>query len=136
WYLLNNNIRVNLKNIDSISEGYSCTFDSINDSTYYEVFKYMTKSTDENSSLLTYENFKVLFFSLYRVRQIQGYGIFYNFKDDDNLDFEVDEYYKFVIDYLQKKESPVEVFEAPEDSLKDDFLLISRKKIYSYLKNL
>ncbi|VFC79032.1 replication protein RepB [Clostridioides difficile] len=125
-----------MKNIDSISEGYSCTFDSINDSTYYEVFKYMTKSTDENSSLLTYENFKVLFFSLYRVRQIQGYGIFYNFKDDDNLDFEVDEYYKFVIDYLQKKESPVEVFEAPEDSLKDDFLLISRKKIYSYLKNL
>lgn len=136
WYLLNNNVRVNLKNIDSLVEGYSCTFDSINDSTYYEVFKYMTKSTDENSNLLTYENFKTLFFALYRVRQIQGYGIFYNFKDNDDIDFRVDEYYKFIIDYLQKKESPIEVFESPKDLLKDDFLLITRKKIYSYLKNL
>ncbi|MDB0438096.1 hypothetical protein C4R89_00905 [Clostridioides difficile] len=136
WYLLNNNIRVTLDNLDNIELGYSCTFDNIEDSSYYEVFKYMTKSKDDSESVLTYENFKTLFFSLYRVRQIQGYGIFYNFKEDDNIDFEVDEYYDFIVEYLQKKESPIEIFETPQDSLKDDFLLISRKKIYSYLKNL
>lgn len=136
WYLLNNDIKVTLNNIDRLDVGYSCIFDSVDDSSYFEVFKYMTKSCDESDNALTYENFKTLFFALYRVRQIQGYGIFYNFKEDDNIDFEVDEYYDFIVEYLQKKESPIEIFETPQDSLKDDFLLISRKKIYSYLKNL
>lgn len=137
WYLLMNNQRVNLKAIESLKEGYSCTLDDIDDTSYYEVFKYMTKATDENDNVLTYENFKILYFALNRVRQIQGYGVFYNFKDDDSIINEVDEYYDVIVNILKAKEDPEEVSQTPQDLLTDnEYTLISRKKIYSYLKNL
>lgn len=137
WYLLMNGIRVNKKAIESLEEGYSCTIDDIEESSYYEVFKYMTKATDEDKNILTYDNFKTLYFALYRVRQIQGYGLFYNFKDDDSLIDEVDDLYNIYINILKVKEDPVEVAETPEDLLNDkEYLIISRKKIFSYLKNL
>lgn len=137
WYLLMNGIRVNEKAIRSLEEGYSCTIDDIEESSYYEVFKYMTKATDEDKNILTYDNFKTLYFALYRVRQIQGYGLFYNFKDDDSLIDEVDDLYNIYINILKAKEDPTEVTQTPEDLLNDkEYLIISRKKIFSYLKNL
>lgn len=137
WYLLMNDIRVNEKNISNLDEGYSCTIDDIEESSYYEVFKYMTKATDEDKNILTYDNFKTLYFTLYRVRQIQGYGLFYNFKDEDSLIDEVEELYNIYINILKTKEDPMEVSQTPEDLLNDrEYLLISRKKIFSYLKNL
>ena len=137
WYLLNNNIKVTKKNIDNLELGYSCTIDLIDESSLYEVFKYMTKSTDEKKNILTYDNFKTLYFALYRVRQIQGYGCFYNVKDDDSIIDEVDDLYNIYIQILQAKESPVEVCETPQDLLLDnENIIISRKKIYSYLRNL
>lgn len=137
WYLLINGNRVTKKAIDNLEEGYSCSMDSIDDSSYYEVFKYMTKSTDEKNEVLTYDNFKTLYFSLYRVRQIQGYGIFYNIKDDDSITDEVDELYDVIISILQAKEKPVEILESPQDVAKDNqYTYISRKRIFSYLKNL
>lgn len=137
WYLLMNGQKVTLKAIEGLEEGYSCTLDDIEDSSYYEVFKYMTKATDENDNILTYDNFKVLYFALHRVRQIQGYGIFYNFKDDDSIVDEVDDLYNVIVNMLKAKEDPEEVSQTPLDLLEDnEYKLISRKKIYSYLKNL
>lgn len=137
WYLLNNNIRVTKKSIDNLELGYSCTIDPIDDSSLFEVFKYMTKGTDEKKNILTYDNFKTLYFALYRVRQIQGYGCFYNVKDDDSIIDEVDDLYDIIINILKSKEDPVEVCEAPEDLLLDNKnIIISRKKIYSYLRTL
>lgn len=137
WYLLNNKIKVTKKSIDELELGYSCTLDPIDESSAYEVFKYMTKSTDEDQNILTYENFKTLYFALHRVRQIQGYGCFYNVKDDDSIIEQVEELYDVYINILKVKENPLEVSQTPEDLLKDnDNLIISRKKIYSYLKNL
>lgn len=137
WYLLMNNQKVTLNAINSIKEGYSCTLDDIQDTSYYEVFKYMTKATDENNNVLTYDNFKTLYFALHRVRQIQGYGVFYNFKDDDTIVNDVDEYYDVLVNILKSKEDPEEVSQTPQDLLLDnEYTLISRKKIYSYLKNL
>lgn len=137
WFILMNGNKVNKKAIDALSEGYSCTLDSISDSSYYEVFKYMTKSTDEDNNILTYDNFKTLYFALHRVRQIQGYGVFYNFKDDDSIADEVDSYYDILVNILKAKEDPEEVSQTPQDLLLDnEYTLISRKKIYSYLKNL
>lgn len=137
WYLLINGTKVTKKAIDSLEEGYSCTMDSIEESSYYEVFKYMTKATDEKNEVLTYENFKDLYFSLYKVRQIQGYGIFYNIKDDDNITEEVDELYDVIVNLLQAKEKPVEIIESPQDVVQDkEYTYISRKRIFSYLKNL
>ncbi|MGL5312676.1 MAG: protein rep [Peptostreptococcaceae bacterium] len=137
WYLLNNKIKVTKNSIDELELGYSCTIDPIDESSAYEVFKYMTKSTDEDQNILTYENFKTLYFALHRVRQIQGYGCFYNVKDDDSIIEQVEELYDVYINILKVKENPLQVSQTPEDLMKDnDNLIISRKKIYSYLKNL
>ena len=137
WYLLNNNERVTKKAIEELELGYSCTIDPIDESSVYEVFKYMTKSTDEKNNILTYQNFKDLYFALYRVRQIQGYGCFYNVKDDDSIIEEVDYFYNKYIEELQKQENPVEVCETPQDLLLDNQnLIISRKKIFNYIRNL
>lgn len=137
WYLLNNNQRVTEKAISSLQIGYSCTIDPIDESSVYEVFKYMTKSNDEFGNVLTYNNFKDLYFGLYRVRQIQGYGCFYNIKDDESLINQVDDYYDALINILRLKENPLEVCEAPEDLLiENENILISRKVIFKYLRNL
>lgn len=137
WSLLNNKIKVTKKNIEELELGYSCTVDDIDESSAYEVFKYMTKSTDEEKNILTYDNFKALYFALHRVRQIQGYGCFYNIKDDDSVIDEVNELYEVYIELLKAKENPLEVSQTPEDLLNDDEnILISRKRIFHYLKSL
>lgn len=137
WFLLNNDIKVTKKNIDELEVGYSCTVDPIDESSLFEVFKYMTKTKDEKNNIIPYDNFKTLYFALYRVRQIQGYGCFYNVKDDDSIIDQVDDFYDVIINILKTKEDPVEVCEAPQDLLLDnENLIISRKKIYSYLRQL
>lgn len=137
WYLLNNELRVTKKSIEELELGYSCTVDSIDESSVYEVFKYMTKATDEKGNCITYNNFETLYFALYRVRQIQGYGCFYDVKDDDSIIDEVDELYDVIVELLKAKENPLSVWQAVEDLLQDnDNLIISRKKIFNYLRNL
>lgn len=97
----------------------------------------MTKSTDEKGNLLTYENFKVLREALYRVRQIQGYGCFYNVVDDDSIIDEADDLYNTIVELLKAKEDPLEVCETPEDLLNDNTnKIISRKIIFRYLREI
>lgn len=133
WFLLINGHRLSKNNIDSLQVGYSCKLDKLNDGDYNEIFKYMTKSIDEDSNILTYENFKVLDSALYRVRQIQGYGCFYNI--DDSLDLDSTFYDEFISD-LQKKESPIDCWEQPIELISDDkYFLISRKAFFSYLSD-
>jgi plasmid rolling circle replication initiator protein Rep len=105
WYLLNNEIRVNKKNIDSLDLGYSCVLDSLKKEDYLEIFKYMTKTVDKEGRVLTYENFKVLYYALLNVRQIQGYGVFWNITDED-LSEEVDQAYDYIIKKMEN--TPVE----------------------------
>ena len=137
WFLLMNDQRVNLKAIESLEEGYSCTLDDIDETSYYEVFKYMTKATDESDNILTYDNFKTLYYALHRVRQIQGYGLFYNFTDDDSIVDEVEDKYNSFIENLKKEEDPEEISQTPMDLLNDnEYILISRKKIYKHIRNL
>ena len=137
WYLLNNGLRVTKRSIDDLEIGYSCTVDSVDRSSVFEVFKYMTKSTDEKGNLLTYENFKVLREALYRVRQIQGYGCFYNVVDDDSIIDEADDLYNTIVELLKAKEDPLEVCETPEDLLNDNTnKIISRKIIFRYLREI
>lgn len=136
WYLTNNNIKVTQKSISELKEGYSCMIDKVEEQHYFEVFKYMTKSNSDEKELLTYNNFKTLYYSLYRVRQIQGYGILYNLKEDLNLEQVVDNFYNAIIEELQKKENPLECLETPEEVLNNNYIVISRKKIFSYLRTL
>lgn len=138
WFLLITGKGVTGKKIRELDLGYSCMIDKFNEGDYLELFKYMTKSDgDEQGSIMTYDNFKTLYFALLGVRQIQGYGVLYRIKDDESILEDVEEKYQAIIDGLRQKESPVEVSEAPQDLLKDsEYTLISRKKVYSYLRQL
>jgi plasmid rolling circle replication initiator protein Rep len=136
WYLLINGVRVSKKNIDELVDGYSCMIDKFKDEDFLELFKYMTKTDSlEDGKILSYEQFKVLYYSLLSVRQIQGYGCLFRIKDED-ISEEVEEKYQAIIDELRQKEEPVKVSETPQALIQDnEFLLISRKKIYEYLRH-
>ncbi len=135
WYLTNNNIKVTKKSIEDLELGYSCMIDKVEEEHYYEVFKYMTKSNSDDEQFMSYDNFKVLYYSLKSVRQIQGYGILYNIKEKENIEEEVDYLYNKIIEELQKKENPLECLETPEEVLNNNsYIVISRKKIFSYLR--
>lgn len=133
--------RITKDRLDKVELGYSCTIDVFKEDDFIELFKYVTKGNgsehkDENA-IMTYDNFKVLYYALNGVRQIQGYGIFYNVKDDDSLMNEVEDYYRTVIDYLQKKEMPVSVRETVQAVLEDNsYTVISKSRIYSYVRHL
>lgn len=138
WYLLINKTRVTKKAIDELKKGYSCQLDKFQESDFIELFKYMTKATDEENQTLSYKQFKTLHKSLYRVRQIQGYGAFYGLKDEDDISLDdINEAYQSLIDELQKEESPIETLQSPTELVEDkEYTLISRKRIYKHLKNL
>lgn len=136
WFLLLNGEKVTKKAIKSLKEGYSCTLDKFPSEDYQELFKYMTKETDENGSILTYENFINLYYSLYRVKQIQGYGCLYSITDDGDLEG-MEQQYEEYIQEIAKKESPKLVSERPQDLLLDtEYTLISRKNYFKYLRQL
>ena len=136
WYLLNNDIRVTLKNINSIDSGYSVKFDKAKKEDYLEIFKYMTKATDEKNHVLTYENFKVLYVSLNGVRQIQGYGCLYNVKDIEIDALEVDKIYEPMIVDMKKIENPEVTMDRPRDLQNSTYTIISRKKLFQQLKEI
>ena len=132
WYLLLNNKTVNKKNIENLKNGYSCTLDKLKDNDYIDMFKYMTKETDQEGNILTYENFKVLDYALYRIKQIQGYGCLYQI--NDTIDTEtIQQEYEKEIEKLQKKEVPENVFNTPTELYKDnEYTTISRKEYMKY----
>lgn len=137
WYMLWNNIRINKNNFDELDQGYSCICDKFYDDDYMELFKYMTKSTDESDNILTYDHFKTLYNSTFRLKQIQGYGCFYLINDND-LNSEIDKIYADIKLFLQSTDDKPEfksfdLFELLND---DKFTIISRKKIYQYLKSI
>lgn len=136
WYLLINNIRITKDNIDNLDLGYSCMLDKFHKDNYKELFKYLTKETDEKGEVLKYDNFKTLYYSLYRIKQIQGYGCLYSITDNLDLEsFELE--YEELIKRLNKKENPVKVIETPQELVKDkEYLLISRKSYFKYLNEL
>lgn len=138
WRLLNEGKKVTLKSIDSLDRGYSCQLDKFKPEDFIELFKYMTKSTSEDETGMEYIQFKTLYYSLMNKRQIQGYGVFFNIKDDDEVSMEeVEEYYNEILEGLREKENPVEIAESPQELVNDeDYTLISRKKVYQHLKSL
>lgn len=136
WYLLINKEKVTKKNIDSLEIGYSCTIDKFPKDQFVELFKYMTKETDEDGKVLTYNNFIALYYALYRVKQIQGYGCLYKITDDIDLE-EYEALYKEFIDEIRKKESPATVMEKPQELILDtQYKIISRKSYFKYLREL
>lgn len=147
WKLLYDGNRVTKDSIDKLDIGYSCIIDPICDDDYYEIFKYLTKGDggsgepEAENYYMSYNNFKDLWKALYRVRQIQGYGCFYNLEIDDSeeeaLIQQMDISYDEMIEELRKKETPVFARETIQ-TLQSDSVnkIISRKSYLSYLREL
>jgi hypothetical protein len=136
WYLLLNGQKLTKENIDNLKIGYSCTLWQFLDDDYAELFKYMTKGTDEKGQTLTYTNFVSLLHGLYRVKQIQGYGCLYQIGDDEIFD-EYERMYEAMIQEIRAKEKPIAVLEELEGLVSDnEYQLISRKSYFKYLKTI
>lgn len=133
WYLCYNNLEISTKTVNELELGYSCMCEKFCNNDYAELFKYMTKETDEKDNVLTYENFVTLYESTYRLKQIQGYGCLYQIKDID-LTEEIDKVYADIKQFLEQDEQPRCSTEDPYDLLNSPYKIISRKKIYQYLK--
>lgn len=136
WYLIWNGKRITKKNIDNLDIGYSCKLDKFKNDDFNELFKYMVKEMDETNNNMSYDNFKVLYESLYRVKQIQGYGELYQI--DDNIDEELfEDMYNDFINDLYEKEIPLETLESPKELLEDDeYILISKKTYIKYINEI
>lgn len=133
WYLLYEGRKVNKTNVDNLSEGYSCKIDKFQENDYAELFKYMIKEVDEDNNVLTYDVFKTLLISLYRVRQIQGYGCFYGLKNVDNLDiFKLsDVEYEKLINEITNGEKAKVSYDRTKDLFFDHkYKLVSKKKMF------
>lgn len=136
WYLLINKETITHENISKVDLGYSCAIDKFKENDYAELFKYMTKSTNEDNNLLSYDNFKSIYLSTHKRKQIQGYGVFYRINDED-IEEEIDKIYADIQEFLSREETPVPSTESPIDLLHDDnYQIISRRKIYQYLKEI
>lgn len=135
WFMIYNDIKITKESFDNLELGYSCKLDKFKPSEYQELFKYLVKgSGDEND--LTYYNFKTLYESLYRVKQIQGYGCLYRIKDDDDEEMFQAMYDEF-IEELYAEENPRGSAETPRDLMLDtEYLLISKKTYVNYLKQI
>lgn len=103
-------------NISNLKEGYSVICDNA-EGKYHEVFKYATKGifkeTEDGTPLNGYNDFVPLYYTLYRRKLIQGYGLLnkYKFEITLELDAKADEEYNRIIDVLRELESPERVFE-------------------------
>ncbi|MNO53043.1 hypothetical protein D3C76_434790 [compost metagenome] len=130
------------------NKGYSVTIDKFKPGQYQEMFKYMIKDhatyIDENGEfrkdVLTYDEFKVLYFATANVRQLETHGCLKDIEDIENDEEEADEVnalYNSFVSALQRFEQPLEVTETPGETLKkSDIIYVSKRKLYSYLRNL
>jgi hypothetical protein len=109
WWLLINRQRLTYENIFSDTaddDRYSCAVKKFQPEDYGELLGYMTKVRSDDKDFMRYDNFKTLYHALDRVRQVQGYGVFYNVKAaEDNPDFSDDEYHD-IADYIAPDEQP------------------------------
>lgn len=129
--------------IDAMSEndGYSCTLEPVSDENYKQVFKYAMKISSEESELMKYRVFKVLFDALHGRRTIAGYGEWYNIAVDDSIDNSVDNAYKELEDFLRQEFDKHEIgIFSPIESLlyakANEYVMISRKSLHRYVREL
>lgn len=137
WYLLMNRIKVTKKNLEALPkvgkrsypDGFSCYCENAHGH-YHEVFKYATKGSFKNQSILNdYDCFETLYRALYKRRVYQTYGCLYdcggeevdmNVLHEDNFNPAdlADMCFNEIIECLGKVEQPVRVVEDLTDILR------------------
>jgi hypothetical protein len=138
WYLLITHNEVNLSNINTIPIGYSVKVQNMDESTYYEVFKYAMKLFDDKNYFMPYPQFKVLYETLYNRRTIQGYGLLHNIQCNDEIDDTVKATYYNYIKQLQSIEIPTRtsdtITEIIRSPTKKQYRMITGKTVFTLLE--
>ncbi len=130
WYLLMNGLKVTKANIENLPQfagrkfpdGFSCYAENA-EGRYHEIFKYATKGSYKNGSILTdFECARTLFDALYRRKIYQTYGCFYGI--DMNEVHETlcptapaDICFEEIVSKLDELEEPESVMETLHDIL-------------------
>lgn len=131
---------VTLDAINAISEGYSVVMNIVDTKGYHEVFKYAFSVVSDENELMTYEQFKVLYYALKGAKTIQGYGAWLNLKIDDRVDDSLAEFYEVLRAYLRQIDPPqmvdMETSELPGKIKNEGLRVISGRKIQKQLNNM
>lgn len=142
-YLIISGPKVTKDSIETLPIGYSCTMDRIEGDDWHEVFKYVTKLTKDegdDTAVLSYEQFKTLYYALYRRKVMQGYGKLYNVAKDDSIDTDVEDRYYQIIETLRLVENPIDTGYALDELMiavfKGQMTCISKRSVQSYLNEL
>ena len=135
WWLLMNGHRVNKKTMATAGQ-YSVILDKVDESSYYEVFKYVTKFQDDSGKEMTKEIFKPLYNALDGRRTMQGYGLWYGITQDDEIDETYHKVQNTVRAVLQDTEQPMTFWQQVDDIEADmidggGFTYLNMKSIYT-----
>jgi hypothetical protein len=136
WRLLLSGQKVTKSAVAVLDQGYSVTFDKIEDNRWHQAFKYAVKS--EADVLFDFQTFQDLYTSLRGMRSIQCYGIFMGHKlEAETIEDADSDQYDDLVHALNAYEYPWPVMESAldvrENMLKRKCVYISRKSIRSYI---
>ncbi|MCL2556796.1 MAG: protein rep [Firmicutes bacterium] len=148
WFLIINNKKFNNKNLKdysfndgtikktTVKDGYSVTLDPVDEDSYYEVFKYAVKMFTKDSDPFTLIQQKTLDEALHGRRTMQGYGLWYGLKCDDEIDESHHEAKEIIEAFLRKHEEPTETADKTLDVFKDledgfKYTYLNFKNIYN-----
>lgn len=140
FYLAVNGKRINMKNLNDLKLGYSCTVDLAEGDSWFEVFKYATKMSKDGASACTYEQFVLLDDIFFRMKMIQGYGIFRNIDDiEDEKDPTAEILFEKILIMLNRKEKPerdvrFELEKLNDELHRNNLTVISKKMSFMYMQ--
>ena len=122
WWLLMNGQRLSYDSIIANSaedDRYSCAIDYFRPDSFGVLFDYMTKLRSDREAFMEYENFETLYHALKGIRQIQGYGVFYNIKAAEDTQNYTEQEYRDISEYIICYEEPTESYEPVSRLAKD-----------------
>lgn len=131
WWLIINRQRLTYEAIHDESaeaDRYSCSLDKFGPDDCEKLFGYITKTPNYSNAPMSFEMFKILYRALNRVRQIQGYGVFYNVTSE-NMAYTAQEC-ALLADYIAPDEEPSNAYEPLSRLVRDTSSYTIIKKQY------
>lgn len=131
---------VTLPLIQSFKDGYSVIMNVVDTGSYVQIFKYAFKLCSDDNCIISYLEFRTLYFALKGAKTIQGYGKWAKLNIDDSIDKSVKEFYGVFIAFMQQIDPPTKVqltvSEVDKKMQEKAAHFISCRNIQSYLNHL
>lgn len=125
--------------IDTLPLGYSCKCSQVDPAGYYEVFKYVCKVTDEDNRIMSFNQFRTLYYALKGKKTFQAYGKWFNVKVD-TIDDTMNALYNDIKRFWNEHDKPESIslkIEDVHEVAKERIVrIVSRRNIKPYLESL